>query len=187
MYVERRKECWFTGQVWDVQRKHGCILWWNLLKVAWVAVSSKPKSLRWQLHLKHLLWWHYSDCRPAGFTAEEQRTRWWSVFMFNLMGFGIPMETPLGISMKLFPERLTGQRPILSVGKTIYPMSSDPRGNKKEKAAKPQHPPLSAPCLQLPPASATMPSLLPSLLKLSQLNLCSCMFPLVQYLTTMGN
>lgn len=69
------------------------------------------------------------------------------------------METPLGISMKLFPERLTEQRrPILNVGKTICPMGSDPRGNKKEKDAEPQHPPLSAPCLQLPPASAAISS-----------------------------
>lgn len=35
-------------------------------------------------------------------------------------GIWIPMETSLGISMRLFPERLTRQRrPTLSVGKTI--------------------------------------------------------------------
>lgn len=93
----------------------------------------KAKVLKVAAASKTPLWWHYSDCRPAGFTVEEQGTPWWSVFMFTLTGFGIPMETSLGISMKLFPECLTGQRrPILSVGKAMYPMGSDPRGNKKD-------------------------------------------------------
>lgn len=145
-----REQCLVSLLLWqpNLTKLNASILTWLLnpwserLPVLKNAKTQQPSSASTMVGSSWLSFHFYyltkngaslSTMSPAYSATVETRISGWLIFTVNLAGFGISMETHLGVSMEVFPGRMDWEGKTRPECRWCHPMRWSSRRHEKEK------------------------------------------------------